>query len=974
MLRNMRVGTKLVAILIAPLVVLGVLAGLGVSERLGRVSDANLAERLAIVAGQTAETIHAVQLEQLWAGVVVGSAGAVGHDTYEKLIAQTDEQVAVLREVLGGIGDVEGDLADRVDAAQKGLDDMNGLRQAVLAGDAGADPTLDGYHQVFLALNAIYGGAAAQPIESDLAADLQSLATLSRGKDSTADADTRLAGVLADWPTLDPATRSEGLQAARDDLADAQRRYDTFFEQASPPHKALLHDAQTSSDAQAADALTRQVLAAGTAPADAPPPVGVTTYVDTATGRLEGELGVEREISASVLSEARSDRADAKAAARIYLLGAAAAILAALALAFLVARSITRPLRQLTRAANQLAGEQLPQLVERLRSPESAEPVELVPIPVRSRDEIGQLAGAFNDIQSVTAEVADEQAVLLRKGIGDIFVNLARRNQTLLDRQIEFIDQLEANEADPDQLENLFRLDHLATRMRRNAESLLVLAGADPPRRRGRPVALADVVRVAIGEVEDFARVNLLALHDVSIAANVAVDLSHLLAELMDNATQFSPPETLVEVVGNVTRDDAYLLQLTDQGIGMSADQLAEANEQLAHPPLMGLTIGRSLGFTVIGRLATRHGIGVRLTGSPSGGIMALVTLPAALVGELTTRAPGAAPSDALPSGRPPAEAEVPAAPTPTTTGPALAPATDPGAGSTSPARPQGEPLVVAGAAPAAHLTPAAGPNGFGNGRASAHGVESRPIAAAPLPGVAPDLPRRAPGGAPPGDLGSQGAPVPPGGRVASSDGGEAFTYYDVDEDTPATPPVSAVPPAPAPEPVAMPSVPPEPVAMPAPAVRSIFDAPPPSLAGDRAAPDPTPPPRPDPVPDPVPAPAEAGATPNGPPEPARQGDGRAPQLTAAGLVRRSPKQQIRDLTAEALAPGAPRPATQRSPEEVRRMLSRYRTGLQRGRTETPGDGDGRPEAHAAGPDAGSGGRADEVAHEGPGPDAEENR
>ncbi len=158
-----------------------------------------------------------------------------------------------------------------------------------------------------------------------------------------------------------------------------------------------------------------------------------------------------------------------------------------------MARATTVPLRKLTSAAYTLSTDKLPGLVERLRNPdESDEPLSatLTPIDINSKDEIGQLADAFNSIQQVTVEVAEEQAQLLRKGIGDIFINLARRNQTLLDRQIEFIDQLEANEEDPDQLDNLFKLDHLATRMRRNAESLLVLAGAEPPRRRGRPVGL----------------------------------------------------------------------------------------------------------------------------------------------------------------------------------------------------------------------------------------------------------------------------------------------------------------------------------------------------------------------------------------------------------------------------------------------------------------------------------------------------
>ena len=228
------------------------------------------------------------------------------------------------REVFGGMGDVEGDMADRVDTAEKRLDELAALRQPVLAGDAEADATLDGYHQVFLALNAIYGGASQQSIESDLAADLQALATLSRGKDSTADAYTRVAGVLADWTGLDAATRSAQLQAASDDLAEAQRRYDTFFEQATPAYKALLRNAQASSEAQAADALTEKVLDSDTAPApgsatppatgSATPPVEVTEYVDAATGRLDAELEVEREIGTSVLTQARDDRADAKTA------------------------------------------------------------------------------------------------------------------------------------------------------------------------------------------------------------------------------------------------------------------------------------------------------------------------------------------------------------------------------------------------------------------------------------------------------------------------------------------------------------------------------------------------------------------------------------------------------------------------------------------------------------------------------------
>ncbi|MCA9687757.1 MAG: HAMP domain-containing protein, partial [Myxococcales bacterium] len=189
----------------------------------------------------------------------------------------------------------------------------------------------------------------------------------------------------------------------------------------------------------------------------------------------------------------------------------------------------------------------MPKLVESLRNPAEDDLAYqlrgLKPIEVSSQDEIGQLASAFNDVQKVAGEVAAEQAALLRKGIGEMFVNLARRNQALLDRQIDFIDELERAEEDPDQLENLYRLDHLATRMRRNAESLLVLSGAGQSRQWTEAIPILDVVRAASGEIADFARVSFVGFDgDVAVAGNAVADVTHILAELLENATTFSPP------------------------------------------------------------------------------------------------------------------------------------------------------------------------------------------------------------------------------------------------------------------------------------------------------------------------------------------------------------------------------------------------------------------------------------------------
>ncbi|MBI2705437.1 MAG: HAMP domain-containing protein [Actinobacteria bacterium] len=573
----------------------------------------------------------------------------------------------------------------------------------------------------------------------------------------------------------------------------------------------------------------------------------------------------QQKLLGQVQATAADLQASAQREATLYLTGAVGAIAIALIFAFFVARATTVPLKRLTSAAYSLSTDKLPALVERLRNPDESEGESLAetltPIDINSKDEIGQLADAFNSIQQVTIEVAEEQAALLRKGIGDIFINLARRNQTLLDRQIEFIDQLEANEEDPDQLDNLFKLDHLATRMRRNAESLLVLAGAEPPRRRGRPVALADVVRVAIGEVEDFARIQLLALDDATVGGNVAVDLAHLLSELMENATHFSPPDTMVEIVGHRSDDGSYIISVSDQGIGMSAEQLAEANIQLARPPLVGLALSRSLGFIVIGRLAQRFDISVKLTASPSGGVTALVSLPTVIV-----TYEGEEPS-AVMSQRALDEVPVPVE--------EMAEASDP-----------------------ATIPDAAVP---GDDMIVLHDDELVVVDEDDddVDSLLDELVDETPIEVPEDEAFDRGLQsivdeeLPPG---------------PVESDIPGTPPTE--PETTFPEPAAEA----EPLAAPEPAIAE------PVAEADKA-------------------PAPAGITVAEQVTAAARAEAKAAEMTAAGLVKRTPKKKSADAewtppNAEA-APVKSTGQTHRSPEEVRKMLSRYRSGLNRGKIGT---------------------------------------
>jgi signal transduction histidine kinase len=228
--------------------------------------------------------------------------------------------------------------------------------------------------------------------------------------------------------------------------------------------------------------------------------------------------------------------------------------------------------------------------------------------------------------------LALEQAVL-RRNIADSFVTMGRRNQHLLDRQLDFITRLEAGEADPDALANLYRLDHLATRMRRNAESLLVLAGVEPPRQWSTPVNVAAVVRAALGEVEDYQRVALREVEPATVKGSVAADLAHLLAELIENALTFSSPPTQVEVVGRRHPRDGYTLAIMDTGIGMSPDALDVANRRLAGAESFTVAPSKYLGHYVAGNLAARHGINVRLLSTPGRrGTTATVELPASVL------------------------------------------------------------------------------------------------------------------------------------------------------------------------------------------------------------------------------------------------------------------------------------------------------------------------------------------------------
>ncbi|QHY98378.1 sensory histidine kinase CreC [Streptomyces sp. S4.7] len=361
---------------------------------------------------------------------------------------------------------------------------------------------------------------------------------------------------------------------------------------------------------------------------------GVTprTWMAATTTKFDAYTIIEKALVDNAVGDAAQISDEARNDAIINGAIVLIALLAAFVLAGMMARQMSRSMRQLRTAAFGIAEQRLPMLVDQLSRTEPGRvDTRVQPIPIDSRDEIGEVARAFDQVHREAVRLAAEQA-MLRGNVNAIFTNLSRRNQSLIEGQLTLITDLENNEAEPEQLENLFKLDHLATRMRRNGENLLVLAGEEPGRRWNQPVPLVDVLRAASSEVESYERIELTGVPETEIHGQAVTDLVHLLAELLENATTFSSPQTKVRVTATRLPDGRVMIEIHDKGIGLTAEDFADINHKLANPPTVDAAVSQRMGLFVVGRLADRHGVRVQLR--PSGeqaGTTSLVMLPDAI-------------------------------------------------------------------------------------------------------------------------------------------------------------------------------------------------------------------------------------------------------------------------------------------------------------------------------------------------------
>src|SRR6266511_2705143 len=638
MLRNLQIRSKLVAILVLPLLALAVLAS---NQAISRISASVSAERLTRItqfgAVSLTDLVDALQRERAVTNWYVASGHRRNFGTMIADRVLVNEAAHALEASVRQV-----DLRDYGPQLQA---DLTSARQQLseLLAPGGQRARLETTATTVADVSQIYNPLIAKLLDAisavgdqdsssrALTRNLVAFVALARAKEASSQTQSLLLGVL---------TKRSFSSEQYPQVAALDGRRDAWLEQfraaATPRQRGLYRQTVAGRDIERSNRIEEQLLAGRVGGSSVPASLTPEQWFFPTSARADLLHQFELSLKDDVLAAATTSRSDAQRQATVVTVTMARVLGLGIGLSLLQARSMARPLLVLERAALRVADEQLPGVVERLQ--DADEDVDLAevtraataPVPIRSRDEIGRLAEAFNAVHRVAVRVAVEQAAL-RRSIGDIFLNLARRSQVLVDRQLELIDELE-READDDSLEQLFRLDHLATRMRRNAENLIVLSGgAVAGRRLTQPARLLDVVRGAMSEVEDYQRVELLPIDEVAVTGHAVADVVHLLAELIENATTFSPPGTQVQIVGQRAAG-GYVLEIEDRGLGMSDDELLEANERLANPPTIDFAVARVLGLYVVGRLGRRHGIKVQLRHSWYGGVTALVLLPSSLL------------------------------------------------------------------------------------------------------------------------------------------------------------------------------------------------------------------------------------------------------------------------------------------------------------------------------------------------------
>ncbi|MGW2402749.1 nitrate- and nitrite sensing domain-containing protein [Kitasatospora sp. NPDC001664] len=627
-MRNWKIRTRLIALLLLPVVVALALGGLRVQSSLDNSHQLSQMANLADLARKATDLANALQTERDL------SAGPLTNGGPERA---KDDDVANARKVSDTLSKAFAASADNFDdldlaggkalllQVRRDLNQLSEARSNAYTDHKNIQATITNYDVIIKNLLSITQDIAIASNSTELVKITRALYQFSLAKENTSMQRALISAALANplGPDLSSSDETFGIRLKTSE-DNALTNFTAIYGDSEA--QVLRQGLTRNQEIANADRYSKAVLNPnGIKQTESR---GYKDWYDSATAKITAEQKIEKKLLEDLDGRAGDlqDEADTQALVNGALI--AVVLIVAIAGAALVARSMVRSLTRLQVAAEDVAERRLPELVKTLSESDPHDvDVTVEPVGVDSADEIGHVAHAFDMVHREAVRLAAEQA-LLRGNINAMFTNLSRRSQGLIQRQLSLISELESREADPDQLASLFKLDHLATRMRRNGENLLVLAGEDPGRRWTRPVPLVDVLRAAASEVEQYERIELASVPSAEVAGRVVNDLVHLLAELLENATSFSSPQTRVRVTGHALPDGRVLIEIHDTGIGLSPDDLADINERLANPPVVDVSVSRRMGLFVVGRLSLRHGIRIQLRPSDSGGTTALVMLP----------------------------------------------------------------------------------------------------------------------------------------------------------------------------------------------------------------------------------------------------------------------------------------------------------------------------------------------------------
>ncbi|MFE2755407.1 nitrate- and nitrite sensing domain-containing protein [Actinosynnema sp. NPDC059335] len=628
-LRNWRLRSKLAVVLLVPALSTLALAGLRLNTQLDDVELFGQVQRELQLSAQVAAVSDALQLERDAAVWYVAGGRGENLPELQTRSGKVDAEVGRLRDVAATTTGVDDAVREAFQKSLQSLDGLNALRNTVTTTKYPDISVHSAYGQVLAALSQVHRATASSLSHETITPLAGANLALYSAKEQLSQQNSIL---------LATAKRGEFAPGQANALRAAQSRLDAaltdFANTASQDNRQLLSDTVSGTAVDARNSLVQLALVQQ----DDAGKVSISDTDVMAVG--EETAALLREVSQDIERQADQASIDLTEAARASAWRDAALVAVALVIAFalmaFVARSMLTPLRLLRRTALDVARNRLPDAIKRIRThrdPARAAEEALVPVPINTTEEVGQVARAFDAVQREAVRLAVEQ-VALRANVNDMFINLSRRSQALVERQITVIDRLEQDEQDPDQLASLFELDHLATQMRRNSENLLVLSGTTVNRRVTRPVPISEVLGAAVSEVEKYARIQIAPAPELKVQGRVVNDLAHLIAELLDNATAFSKPTTKVTVRAIETRRGEVSIRIHDRGVGMQEQDVIEANTKLADPPEVDVSVAREMGLYVVGQLAKRHNIRVTLSNNDDieGGVTAQVVLPVDLL------------------------------------------------------------------------------------------------------------------------------------------------------------------------------------------------------------------------------------------------------------------------------------------------------------------------------------------------------